>query len=140
MMRMDGADDAILREEVAAVLRARAQRTAVLYDDAFDVDVREHFATAIADARDESVGELAAAADRHADAIGFEECDEHESADARGLLIGRHEVLAGDTREMHAHLVVLEVVAQHVVTAHLHDAPDLTTFAALIHHRGGCAL
>ena len=51
---------------------------------------------------------LPAAADRHADAVGLEEADEHERADAGRLLVGRHEVLAGDAREVHAHLVVLE--------------------------------
>ena len=76
---------------------------------------------------------------RHADAVGLEEADEHERADAGGLLVGRHEVLAGDAREVHAHLLVLEQAAQKIVRAHLHEAPQLAAFAALVHHRVGRA-
>ncbi len=57
-----------------------------------------------------------------------------------GLLVGRHEVLAGDAREVHAHPLVLEVVRGDVVRADLGHAPQLTAFAALVHHRERRAL
>src|SRR5258708_26252755 len=69
----------------------------------------------------------------------FEKAEEHVYTDGSGLFIGRHQVLAGHAREMRAHLFVLELFAEQIVTAHLHDAPQLATFAALVEHRMGGA-
>ena len=99
------------------------------------VDVGEHFAAVISDAGDQRIRQAAAAADRHADAVRLQEADEHEDAETRRLLVGRNEVLAGDPREVHADLVVLEVFADDVVRAHLDDAPELATLAALVQQR-----
>jgi len=129
-----------IRREVAAILRVRADRATLVHDDAIDVDAREHLATVILDAGDERIGQRAAATDGHAYAIRFEEADEHERADARGFLIRRYEVLAGDAAEMHANLVVLEVPREQVVRAHLHHPRDFAALTTLIHHRSRRAL
>ncbi len=92
----------------------------------------------ILDAADQRLGELAAAAHRHAKTIGLEEAEEHEHAQARRLFIRRDQVLTGHAREMRSHPIVLEVVRQHIVAAHLHGAPELAALAALI-QEGECA-
>ena len=107
--------------------------------DARHVGIGEHLAAVVLDAGDQRIGELAGAAARHAEAVGLEEAEEHVGADGGGLLVGRHQVLAGDAREVHAHLLVLEQLAQVIVAAHLHDAPELAAFAALVHHGVGGA-
>src|SRR5690606_34173539 len=112
-----------------------ARRTAVIRGDSVDGGVVLYLSAVLLDARDQRVRERARAADRHADAVSLEEADEHERAEARGLLVRRHEVLARDAREVHADLVVLEEIAEEIVRAHLHVAPELAALAALVHER-----
>ena len=118
-----------------AVRRDDARGTAVGDDDLAHILAGEHGAAMILDAADQCLGQLAAAADRHAESIGLEEAQEHEYAEAGRLFIRRHQVLAGHAGEMRAHPIVLEIVRQHIVAAHLHGAPELAALAALIEER-----
>ncbi len=139
VVRVQRCDDAVLRRELAAVLRRDADGAAAFRADCRDVHFAEHFAAVRLDARDQRVRELARAAHRHAEAKTLEETDEHECAEPRRFLVGRHEVLARHAREVHAYLVVLEHAAEKIVRAHLHIAPQLAAFAALVHERVGSA-
>jgi len=103
--------------------------------DARHIGIGHDVAAMIPDAGDEGVSQPPGAASRHAETAAFEKAQEYVDADGGGLFIGRHQVLAGHARKMHAHLLVLEQVAEQIVTAHLHDAPQLAAFAALVEHR-----
>src|ERR1700748_2687034 len=72
-----------------------------------DISLGQHLSAVILDARNERVGERSAAANRHAETISFEEAKKHKGADAGALLVGRHEIFAGNTGEVHPDLVVL---------------------------------
>ena len=136
---MNGADDGVLGREAAAVDRFDPGGAAVGDLDARHIGIGDDFAAVVADAGDEGIGQPARAAARHAEAAAFEKAEEHVHTDGGGLFIGRHQVLAGHAREMHAHLLVLEQIAEQIVAAHLHDAPQLAALAALIEHGIGGA-
>src|SRR5262245_53563990 len=87
MMRVNCADDGITRFVFAALARYHADRATVPGHYACDVHVGDDVAAEIPDACDESVRQLAAAADRHADAMGLHESNENEDAEAGRLLV-----------------------------------------------------
>ena len=122
-MRMNGADDGLARCETAAIERFDAAGAAVADLDACHFGIGERLAAVIAYAGKQRVGQATGAATRHAEAAALEKAEEHVNADGRGLLVRRHQVLAGHTRKMHAHFLMLEQLAQQIMAAHLDHAP-----------------
>src|SRR5262249_2013265 len=105
-----------------------------------DLDLRngrvgQYLSSMILDASNERVGECTTPTHGHSESVGLEKSEEYESADPGALLIGGHEILAGDTREMHPYAVVLEPLAQQIMAAHAHDTEKITTLATLVEHR-----
>src|ERR1700723_2552372 len=108
---MDGADHPITRIKGAPVDGHYTRRAPSRDFYSSNIGHRQHLSTVILYACDECVGERPAPTDRHSEAVGFQKRQEGKGADARAFLIGRYQVLAGDAREVHADLVVLEALA-----------------------------
>src|SRR4029434_5096205 len=139
MMRVNRSENGIASFVFAALARDHTDRPAVLGGYARDIDIGDDIAAEILDARDERLRQPAAAPDRHSDAVSCHESDENEDAEAGGFFVRRNEILPGNACEVHAHLVVLEVLAEHIVSAHLHHAPELAALTALVKHGVGSA-
>ncbi len=122
-VRMNGADHGILRREAAAVDRLDPGGAAV-----GDLDARPS-AFAMTSPPWSRIQAMRASVNLPAPPRATPNPQlsrkprKHVNADGGGLLIGRDQVLAGDAREMHPHLFVLEQIAEQIVTAHLHDPP-----------------
>src|ERR1700736_2372765 len=129
-MGMDRTDHRIARRMAASVRSDDARGAAVGDDDFAHILPGQHRTAMILDAADQGFGELATAADGHAEAVGLEETQEDIDPEPCRLFIRGYEVLAGHAREVPPHPVMLEIARQDVVAAHLHGAPELTTFAA----------
>src|SRR5580658_4703661 len=134
-MGMDRADQCIACEMAASVRRDDAGGAAVDDDDFTHILPGQHGAAMIFDAADQGLCELAAAAHRHAEAVGLEEPHKHKDAEPGGLFIGGYEILAGHAGEMRTYPVMLEIARQHLVAAHLHGTPELPAFATLVQKR-----
>src|ERR1700735_540633 len=137
---MDRTDDRLARRVAVAVRGDDPRGTAVGDDDLAHVLADEYGAAAIFNATGECLRELAAAANRDAKPVRFQEAKEYEHAQARRLFIRGHQVFPRHPGKMRAHPIVFEVFREHIVTAHLHGAPELPALAALIEERETRAL
>src|SRR5580692_2307752 len=138
-MGVDGPDHTVTRIERAPV---NSHDTGGAPADDFypdNIGLRQHLAAVVLYARNERVGKCPTPTDRHAETVSLQKCEKCKGTNTRTLLIRRHQVLAGDPCEVHADLIVLESLAQQIVTAHAHDAEELATLAALIEQREGRA-
>src|SRR5665213_4295612 len=128
MVRVYRGDDSIAGIKLLSIVGNNAGRAPSLGGDTDNVHFSEHGAAVILNTGDQRTGQCATAADRNTKAVVLEKAEKHEQSNASAFLIRRHEVLAGYARKVRLDPFILKVLAQQLMRAHLHSAPQLATF------------